>query len=97
MVALCGCGEVGCYGADSRCDVDSRCEGNGNYEGNEDYIVVTKVLLIALMRETRSERGTGRREDCQSRNRKSRVNFVLSALSHFYLDCDCKSSYHAMF
>jgi hypothetical protein len=60
-------------------------------------IVVTKILLSALISESRSERGTGRRENCQSRNRKSRVNFVLSAQSHCCLNCDCKRSYHAMF
>jgi hypothetical protein len=96
LVYLCGCGDVGSYGADSRGDVGSRCEGNGNYEDSEDDCGV-KVLLSALMRGTRSERETGRRENCQSRNRKSRVNFVLSAQSHCCLKCDCKRSYHAMF
>jgi len=67
-------------------------------------IVVTKVLQSALISESRSERerlrergGKGRRENGQSRNRKSLVNFVLSAQSHCCLNYDCKRSYHAMF
>jgi len=60
-------------------------------------IVVTKVLLSALINESRSERGTGRRENCPSRSRKSRVNFVLSIQSYCCLNYDCKRSYHAMF
>jgi hypothetical protein len=60
-------------------------------------IVVTRVLLSALIRGTRSDRGKGRRQNCHIRNKKYRVNFVFSSQSHCCLKCDCNCSYHAMF